>query len=189
MKRNTFLTLLFSLVPGAGQMFQGYMKRGVSLAVLFLIPILAGAILPGLASLAAIVYMYSFFDSLNLHSQLKDGGRESYAPLADDDYLVHLGKLRNEDFERLVSGQHHLLGWGIVLVGCVLLYHSCIRPILNSLIWLIEADEIRNVLFQMIRGVPQLAFAVVLVLVGLWLIHGPKKQKDEFEAYQGENNG
>lgn len=189
MKRNTFLTLLFSLVPGAGQMFQGYMKRGVSLAVLFLIPILAGAILPGLSALAAIVYMYSFFDSLNLHSQLKEGGREVYAPMADDDYLVHLGKLHNEDFERLVSGRHHLLGWGIVLVGCVLLYQSCIRPVLYSLIWLIEADEIREVLFQMTRGIPQLAFAVVLVLVGLWLIRGPKKQKDEFEVYQGENNG
>lgn len=189
MKRNAFLTFLFSLVPGAGQMYQGYMKRGVSLAVLFLLPIMAGALLPGLAALAAIVYMYSFFDSLNLQSRLKDCGTETYEPLTDDEYLVHLDKLRNEDFERLVSGRHHLLGWGIVLVGCMLLYQSCIRPILNSMIGLIENSDLRNVLFAMTRSIPQLAFAIVLILVGLWLIRGSKKQKDEVEVYQGENNG
>ena len=28
MKKNGILTLLFALIPGAGEMYQGYMKRG-----------------------------------------------------------------------------------------------------------------------------------------------------------------
>ena len=31
MKKNGILTLLFACIPGAGQMYQGYMKRGLSL--------------------------------------------------------------------------------------------------------------------------------------------------------------
>ena len=31
MKKNGILTFLFAFVPGAGQMYQGYMKRGLSL--------------------------------------------------------------------------------------------------------------------------------------------------------------
>ena len=29
MKKNGILTLLFAFIPGAGQMYQGYMKRGL----------------------------------------------------------------------------------------------------------------------------------------------------------------
>ena len=29
-KKNGFLTLCFSLVPGAGEMYMGFMKQGVS---------------------------------------------------------------------------------------------------------------------------------------------------------------
>ena len=35
MKKNGILTFLFAFVPGAGQMYQGYMKRGLSLITLF----------------------------------------------------------------------------------------------------------------------------------------------------------
>ena len=35
MKKNIFLTFCFSFVPGAGQMYQGYMKRGLSILILF----------------------------------------------------------------------------------------------------------------------------------------------------------
>ena len=35
MKKNGILTLLFACIPGAGQMYQGYMKRGLSLITMF----------------------------------------------------------------------------------------------------------------------------------------------------------
>lgn len=31
---NGLLTLLFAFIPGAGQMYQGYMKRGLSLMLM-----------------------------------------------------------------------------------------------------------------------------------------------------------
>ena len=34
-RKNGFWNLCFSLIPGAGQMYQGFLKRGVSIMALF----------------------------------------------------------------------------------------------------------------------------------------------------------
>ena len=68
MKKNGILTLLFACVPGAGQMYQGYMKRGLSLITMFCLFIIVGSA-TGLDALVVgciVVYMYSFFDTFNL---------------------------------------------------------------------------------------------------------------------------
>jgi TM2 domain-containing membrane protein YozV len=39
-KKNSFLTFIFSLIPGAGQMYLGFMKRGLSLMSCFFFIIL-----------------------------------------------------------------------------------------------------------------------------------------------------
>ena len=85
MKKNGILTLLFACIPGAGQMYQGYMKRGLSLITMFCLFIILGST-TGLETLVVgciVVYMYSFFDTLNLRAQLA----AEKAP--EDDYLVH----------------------------------------------------------------------------------------------------
>ena len=85
MKKNGILTLLFACIPGAGQMYQGYMKRGLSLITMFCLFIILGST-TGLDALVVgciVVYMYSFFDTLNLRAQLA----AEKAP--EDDYLVH----------------------------------------------------------------------------------------------------
>lgn len=59
-------------IPGAGQMYQGYMKRGLSLITMFCLFIILGST-TGLDALVVgciVVYMYSFFDTLNLRAQL-----------------------------------------------------------------------------------------------------------------------
>ncbi len=34
MKKNGFLTFIFACIPGAGQMYYGYMQRGLSIAMI-----------------------------------------------------------------------------------------------------------------------------------------------------------
>ena len=43
MKKNGILTLLVACIPGAGQMYQGYMKRGLSLITMFCLFIILGS--------------------------------------------------------------------------------------------------------------------------------------------------
>lgn len=44
MYKNGFLTLCFSFIPGAGQMYQGYMKRGLTQEICFVIPLMIGGV-------------------------------------------------------------------------------------------------------------------------------------------------
>ena len=42
MMKNGILTFFFAFCPGAGQMYQGYMKRGLSLITMFCLFVAAG---------------------------------------------------------------------------------------------------------------------------------------------------
>ena len=44
MKKNAFLTFIFACIPGAGQMYYGYMKRGLSMITFFCLFIMAGTL-------------------------------------------------------------------------------------------------------------------------------------------------
>lgn len=181
MKRSGLLTFFFSFVPGAGQMYQGYMKRGLSIILLFILPIIVGtAFMPVLNALAAVVYMYSFFDSWNLKSMILDGTNP------EDDYLVHLN-LAEEDFRKLLSTKNHLIGWGFIILGSCGMYKSFVEPMLYGLIAMMGDSPLRNTLSRLIYSIPSLVVGVVFVMVGLWLIGGSKKN-DDFEAYKGDTD-
>ena len=83
MKKNGILTLLFAFIPGAGQMYQGYMKRGLSLVLMAAAIGMAAMLIPPVVFTLLVVFMYSFFDTFNLRAQISMGT----AP--EDDYLVH----------------------------------------------------------------------------------------------------
>ena len=80
MRKSRILTFLFALWPGAGQMYLGYMKRGVSLMLLFCL-LMAISSFTGFGVfifLLPIVWFYGFFDTINLRSM-------SYEFLPQDD--------------------------------------------------------------------------------------------------------
>ena len=81
MRKSRILTFLFALWPGAGQMYLGYMKRGVSLMGIFclLISITGFLNLSFLFFLLPVIWFYAFFDTLNLRSM-------SYEFLPQDDF-------------------------------------------------------------------------------------------------------
>lgn len=188
MKRSKVWTFLFSFCPGAGQMYQGYMKRGLSLILLFMLPIILGmGFLPVLMPLAAVVYMYSFFDSLNLQNRNLGRGEMVGAFAEDDDYIFHLN-LMEGDMRRLLDGRGHLVGWGFVALGAVGLYKTVFERVIYSIIELLPDGRFSWMLRDLVYGIPGAAIGVLFVLVGLWLIRGGKKEENEFEEYKGEDH-
>ena len=73
MKKNALLTFIFACIPGAGQMYYGYMQRGLSLITLFCGCFVLGAMVSPLVVTAFIVWMYSFFDTYDLIRHLAAG--------------------------------------------------------------------------------------------------------------------
>ena len=62
MKRGKFSTFLFSLIPGAGEMYLGFFKFGTSLMSLFIGSIICASIVfSPLILIAFVVWFYSFF--------------------------------------------------------------------------------------------------------------------------------
>ena len=59
MKKNAFLTFLFACIPGAGQMYYGYMRRGLSLIVMCCVAAGVGSILPPIMLAVPVIWMYA----------------------------------------------------------------------------------------------------------------------------------
>lgn len=173
-KKNGLLTLIFACIPGAGQMYLGYMKRGLSLVSVFaLLFWLTGTVMSSLIVFVCIVFMYSFFDTLNLRAQLMEGS----AP--PDDYLVQLGT--DTQLQKMFKSSHKLVGWALVAAGAYSLYENFMRSIISEL-WERQLYWLANLL----EDIPTLVMCVALILVGLWLVRGPRSgpAQEDIHYYQ-----
>ena len=171
MKKNGILTFLFAFVPGAGQMYQGYMKRGLSLITLFFLCIMAGMLLEPLVLTALIVWMYSFFDTFNLRAQFIAGT----APA--DDYLVHFNT-KDARLTLFFRDSHKLVGWALIALGAMVAYQNIIMRVLGDVMWRWgQNNPVFRAFYLMLDELPQIVTCVALIVCGLWLGRGPKGKK------------
>lgn len=173
MKKNGILTFLFAFVPGAGQMYQGYMKRGLSLITLFFLCIMAGMLLEPLVLTALIVWMYSFFDTFNLRAQFIAGT----APA--DDYLVHFNT-KDARLTLFFRDSHKLVGWALIALGAMVAYQNIIMRVLGDVMWRWgQNSPFFRAVYLMLDELPEVVVCVALIVCGVWLVRGPKGKKVE----------
>lgn len=171
MKKNGILTFLFAFVPGAGQMYQGYMKRGLSLITLFFLCIMAGMLLEPLVLTALIVWMYSFFDTFNLRAQFIAGT----APA--DDYLVHFNT-KDARLTLFFRDSHKLVGWALIALGGLVAYENVIMRVFGDVMWRWgQNSPFFRAVYLMLDELPEVVVCVALIVCGLWLVRGPKGKK------------
>ena len=174
MKKNGILTLLFACIPGAGQMYQGYMKRGLSLITMFCLFIIVGSA-TGLDALVVgciVVYMYSFFDTFNLRAQII----AENAPA--DDYLVHIN-WKDKRMQDFMMDSHKLLGWGLIALGGLVAYENIIMRVFGDVMWRWgQNNPVFRAIYLMLDELPQIVTGVALIVCGLWLVRGPKGKKN-----------
>ena len=185
MKKNGILTLLFAFIPGAGQMYQGYMKRGLSLVLMAAAICMASALIPRIVVVLLVVFMYSFFDTFNLRAQISMGT----AP--EDDYLVHFDP-QDKRLARMMMDSHKLVGWGLIALGAIVFYNNIIMRVLGDVMWRWGQDNpVFRAIYLMLDALPQIVVCVALIVCGMWLVRGPKnkkgKQPPEEEAEEAED--
>lgn len=175
MKKNGILTLLFACIPGAGQMYQGYMKRGLSLITMFCLFIIVGSA-TGLDALVVgciVVYMYSFFDTFNLRAQFFAGT----APA--DDYLVHFNT-KDARLTLFFRDSHKLVGWALIALGAMVAYQNIIMRVLGDVMWRWgQNNPFFRAVYLMLDELPEVVVCVALIVCGVWLVRGPKGKKAE----------
>lgn len=180
--KNGILTLIFAFIPGAGQMYQGYMKRGLSLIGMFCAGCAVAILLDGFMLVLPVIWMYSFFDTFNLRARLGAGD------VPEDDYLVHFD-LENEHFHHFIKDSHKLLGWGLIALGALVLYENIIMGTLGDIMWRWgQNSPIFRAFYLLMNDLPQIAFCIALIVCGVWLVRGPHAAKhpespEDFCAY------
>lgn len=184
MLKNGLLTLLFAFIPGAGQMYQGYMKRGLSLMLMCCVIGVLAMLFAPIALFLLLVFMYSFFDTLNLRAQIALGN----APA--DDYLVHLDP-KDKRLARLLLDSHKLVGWALIVFGVLIAYENILMNALNDLMWRWgQNNPFFRAFYLVMDQLPQVVVCVALIVCGIWLVKGPKAGRKnpsddpDFHEYQ-----
>lgn len=186
MKKNGILTLLFAFIPGAGQMYQGYMKRGLSLVLMTAAICVAATLIGPIAFALLVVFMYSFFDTFNLRAQISMGT----AP--EDDYLFHFDP-QDKRMARMMQDSHKLVGWCLIAAGAMIAYQNIIMNTLGDILWRWgQTSPVWRAIYLVMDQLPEVVVCVALILCGIWLVRGPKVKKPaaaddtDFQEYQPE---
>lgn len=168
MQKNGILTFLFAFIPGAGQMYQGYMKRGLSLILICCAICMVAALISPAAFFLILVWMYSFFDTFNLRAQIATGT----APT--DDYLVHFDP-KDKRLVQMMLDSHKLVGWTLVVFGVLIAYENILMNALNDLMWRLgQNNPFFRAFYLVMDQLPQVVVCVALIVCGIWLVKGPK---------------
>lgn len=174
-KKKGFFTFCFSFIPGAGEMYMGFFKEGISIMTLFLaIVSLAGFFnISPLVLLSLVVWCYSFFHVHNLAS-LSD--EEFYA--LEDKYLF----INNVDgIENIFLGEkgRKIMAVILIVIGCSAAW-NVIVDIIADILYSLNINT--NLFYGVTRAVPQTVISILLICLGIYLIKGKSKEINE-KAY------
>lgn len=182
-KKNKIFTLIFSLMPGAAEMYMGFMKMGLSLMAVFALSIMLPAMINAndvFLLLAAIIWFYGFFHARNVAACEE----ESFETLED--------KFIWEEFTDgkpiKIPGGTARKGIAVVLIvlGCTFLWSN-----LTDLVFGLGVipDYAWDEVYTLFHNVPQLVIAVLIILLGIRMITGKKQEIEEEEEHDATDNG
>lgn len=176
-KKNKILFFLFSLIPGAAHMYIGLVKRGL----VIMLALVAGAGLAMMADTPAfllvlpVLWFYSFFDAWNKYHLPEDKLAK-----VQDDFLFFLNAMpenvRSDPRFKKVASANVLKVGGIVAIiaGAYLIWDQIIVRVLIRLL----SDTGAEILSQISYKLPQVAVAVILIVVGIKLISHKKREQE-----------
>ena len=167
-KKNKFFTFIFSFMPGAAEMYMGFLKRGMSLMGLFFLSYIIpnGLGLHNTLALCVIfVWFCSFFSARNIAS-LND---EVFYSLKDEFIWESITQKRN-----IQVSNPTLRKWvaGILIVfALIMLWQN-----FSSAIYVLIPEKVWNYVYPLMEKIPQVAVAIVIIIIGIKLIKGKKEE-------------
>lgn len=173
-KKSGFLTFIFSLIPGAGEMYMGFFKQGISIMCIFfgMVAMSSYLMMGPLMFLLPVVWFYSFFHVHNLRS-LSD--EEFYA--VEDKFLFNF----DEKAVKIQFGNEKIRK---ILAIVLIVWGSC--ALLNTFAgYICQILEILGFSTDMVYGffndLPRTVFSIAIIVAGVYLIKGKKKELSQLE--------
>lgn len=177
-RKSKFLTFCFSMFPGAGHMYIGFMKQGVSIMTsFFLLCFFSSWLYLGpLILFTPVLWFYSFFDVLNKNSMCD---ADFYAQ--EDRYLFDMNF---SVVTELLQGKFRkILALCLIIIGGSLIVNNIGSTLHNFFPFLYDQY------YYFFNRIPQLVIAVFIILAGIYLIKGKNLElHDRYNDPDFENN-
>jgi hypothetical protein len=169
-KKNRFFTFIFSFLPGAAEMYMGFMKNGFSLMIFFLMPFALVVIYGGLDFLmpiCAVMWFYGFFHARN-YAGLDD---QSFAAL-EDRYIWE--EFSDLDFSKVsVKTARKWIAIALIVIGAALIWDY-----FSSILYRLIPEGYWDDIYPALSNIPQVVISVLMVIIGIRMIIGKKKELD-----------
>lgn len=168
-KKNRFLSFCFSFLPGAAEMYMGFMKAGISLMlVFFLLIALSGWIQQTIIALFdVVVWFYGFFHANHLAS-LND---EDFAQVKDE-YLFGMDSFLST--KGYVEKHQKWVAYGLIFIGGCFLWNTLTNLLRNILPE--QYDFIPRMMWRIGSYAPSIVIGAGIIYLGVRLLNGKKME-------------
>ena len=178
-KKNRFLLFWVSMIPGAGELYLGFMNMGLSLMMMFALAVVfVGFSNIGILSfIPFVIWIYSFFHANNLGSMSDE---EFYK--VEDVSLFGLDNKEADSIKEFISGRYRKAAAVVlILLGISMLWDV----ITDYIYWIVGRDFYETYIGRMIDAIgnetPQLVFSIAIIWFGVTLIRGKKVELDKMD--------
>ena len=173
--KNRYILFLFSLLPGAAEMYMGFMHMGISLLALFFAGFALAvefSRLDGLLFIPALIWFFGFFHARNLCSC----DEETFA--ATEDRYIWDEFFGAEVFRVTRSVPRKWIAAALILGGLSMLWESISDTIREFFGYMGE-----NIwpLWAALNEVPHVFLSLLMIVLGIRLVRGKKKALEEAE--------
>lgn len=171
-QKHGFWVFIFSLIPGAGEMYMGFKKQGISIMLLFWGSIALASItgLGWLAMFLPVIWFYSFFNVHNLKSLSEE---EFYS--VDDNYILHMDQFSG-NMGKFLQKHRNVTAWVLILFGICILWSR-----FTTLLYLIVPVELADYAYEICNSLPQIVIAAGIIAAGIYLLTQQKKKLEKEE--------
>ncbi len=169
-RKNRFFTFIFSCLPGAAEMYMGFMKNGVTLMICFFlsfVPMLFFSSLDFLMALGVVIWFFGFF-----HARNYAGMSDAEFDAMEDKYIweefPEIGNIRiaNTTVKKFIAAV-------LIILGCGQLWNY-----FSGIIYNMIPQNIWSDIYPVIEGIPSVVIAILFVAVGVFMIRGKKRELD-----------
>lgn len=175
-KKNRFWLFILSLWPGAGHMYMGFMKMGLSFTLGFMVLIMIVSItgIGAFAVLPVTLYIYSFFHANNI------GGLDNEKfEAVEDEYLFGLGSLKNQPV-KIDQKVRKAAAVVLIVVGIYMLWNVLFELLRSFFGW--DNPVIRAVYYFMRDDVPRAVIGIAIICFGVILLRGKKAVAEKMDG-------
>lgn len=166
-KKSKFFSFIFAFCPGAAEMYTGFMRMGSSLLAIFMI-VVALALFGSseiFVCLGVIVYVFSFFHARNI------ANTDSAEFEAIEDRFIWEEFTGKSTFHVQSKTLRKWFAGILIFLGVTMIYEYWMDIVIGFI-----PERLWEELYPIFEGIPATIFAIALIIAGVILIKGKKKE-------------